>query len=127
VSPRSADLLREALARIDDARFALDADRYATAVSTAYYAAFYAARAALSERGEHPRTHRGTWALVFELLVEPGLLDADVHRAAAALQREREEADYEAPRLEHADAEAAVCAGEAFVAAIARLLGPLPR
>jgi uncharacterized protein (UPF0332 family) len=82
VSPRSADLLREALARIDDARFALDADRRATAVSTAYYGALYAARAALSERGEHPRTHQGTWGRVFELLVEPGLLDADVHRAA---------------------------------------------
>jgi len=127
VSPRSADLLREALVRIDDARFALDADRRATALSTAYYAALYAARAALSEQGEHPRTHRGTWGRVFELLVEPGLLDADVHQEAAALQREREEADYEAPRLERADAEGAVAAAEAFVAAIARLLGPLPR
>jgi len=127
VSPRSADLLREALVRIDDARFALDADRRATALSTAYYAALYAARAALSEQGEHPRTHRGTWGRVFDLLVEPGLLDADVHQEAAALQREREEADYEAPRLERADAEGAVAAAEAFVAAIARLLGPLPR
>lgn len=127
MSPRSADLLREALVRIDDARFALDADRRATALSTAYYAALYAARAALSEQGEHPRTHRGTWGRVFDLLVEPGLLDADVHQEAAALQREREEADYEAPRLERADAEGAVAAAEAFVAAIARLLGPLPR
>src|SRR3954451_16725309 len=38
----------------------------ATAVSTAYYAMLYAARAALSERDRHARSHAGTWGLFRE-------------------------------------------------------------
>lgn len=126
MSPRSADYLREAQARLDDARFALAAERRATAVSTAYYAALYAARAILSERDEHPRTHRGVWGGVHGLFVEPGHLDPGVHRAAAALQREREEVDYGAPLVEAEDAREAVAAAGAFVDAVASLLNPAP-
>ncbi len=46
-----------------------------------------------------------------------------LREALAALQREREEVDYDAPLLERADAEAAVRAAGAFVDAVARLLG----
>jgi uncharacterized protein (UPF0332 family) len=43
------------------ARALVDAGHAATAVSTAYYAMLYAARAALSERDVNARTHAGTW------------------------------------------------------------------
>jgi len=123
VSPRSADFLREAQGRLDDARYALDDDRRATAVSTAYYATLYAARAALSEVDERARTHRGTWARFHERYVSTGTVDPALHRAAAAQQREREEADYDAISVSREAAETAVDVATRFVTAVGDLLG----
>jgi hypothetical protein len=54
------------------------------AVSTAYYAMLYAARAALSERDEYARTHGGTWHLFHERYVTTGAFDQDLHSLAGA-------------------------------------------
>lgn len=123
MSPRSEDLLLKALARLDDARFALADDRGELTVSAAYYASFYAARAALSEGGEQPKTHRGTWSRVHEALVASGRLDRDVVRAAAGLQRTREQADYEAESIDRETAESAVRVATTFVEAVRRAIG----
>jgi uncharacterized protein (UPF0332 family) len=61
VSPRSDELLARARDGVAAARALVDAGHAATAVSTAYYAMLYAARAALSERDVNARTHAGTW------------------------------------------------------------------
>lgn len=50
MSPRSEEFLAEARARLAVTRTVLDRDSFSVAVSVAYYAALYAARAALSEK-----------------------------------------------------------------------------
>jgi uncharacterized protein (UPF0332 family) len=49
--------------RAEIARMLVASGRLEGAVSAAYYAMLYAARAALSERDEYARTHRGAWHL----------------------------------------------------------------
>jgi len=123
VSPRSAEFLREAEARLDDARYAAADDRRATAVSTAYYACLYAARGALSEENRYARTHRGVWSAFHETFVRSGRFDPDLHAAAAARQREREDVDYDAAQLSREEMDAAVEAAARFVVAVRTLLG----
>ena len=52
----------------------------ATAVSTACYAMLYAARAALSERDRHARSHAGTWGLFREEFVLTGEVEETLQR-----------------------------------------------
>src|SRR5205823_11809271 len=56
VSPRSSELLARANDGLASAQVLVDARQAATAVSAAYYAMLYAARAALSERDQHARS-----------------------------------------------------------------------
>jgi uncharacterized protein (UPF0332 family) len=60
VSPRSSEFLEAARRRLAAAEVAAAEDP-STALSAAYYAMMYGARAALSERGISAKTHRGTW------------------------------------------------------------------
>jgi predicted nucleotidyltransferase len=57
-----------------------------------------------------------------DVFVKTTRVDPDVHAAAAALQREREEVDYEAVRIDRAAAEDALAVAERFVAAVRALL-----
>jgi uncharacterized protein (UPF0332 family) len=66
MSPRSEEFIDQARDRAALAREALASGHLAGAVSAAYYAMLYAARAALSESDEHARTHRGAWHLFRE-------------------------------------------------------------
>ena len=56
MSPRSQELMESARERLAGARDSLAADHFELAVSAAYYAMLYAARAALSELGDHAKT-----------------------------------------------------------------------
>ena len=56
----SSEYLQAARRRLGSAQLLASTDP-ATCLSTAYYAALYAARAALSEQDVHARSHRGTW------------------------------------------------------------------
>jgi uncharacterized protein (UPF0332 family) len=87
VSPRSAELLERARQGIAGAQTLVEAGHAATAVSTAYYAMLYAARAALSERDRSARTHAGIWALFREEFVLPG--DCALHRAVPRRHHQR--------------------------------------
>lgn len=94
------------------------------ACSRAYYAMFYAARAALLQAGQAEaamaKTHSGLIAAFGEHLVKPGLVDATQGRAFAMVERERLTADYSG---EGVSKDAAVLASEratAFVDAIGR-------
>jgi uncharacterized protein (UPF0332 family)/predicted nucleotidyltransferase len=91
--------------------------------SSAYYAAFYAGRAALSEEGRVARKHDGHWHLVRELFVETGRLDAGLFKRAHAMQKEREGADYDGWEFAHERSVEQVAVARAFVAAIEELLG----
>jgi len=87
MSPRSEELAAEAWKRLAAARHSLDAGDFGVAVASAYYAMLYAARAALSERDLHAKTHSGTWSLFGEHLVKAGSIDQTV--AATARDAER--------------------------------------
>jgi uncharacterized protein (UPF0332 family) len=100
-----------------------DAGHVAVAVSTAYYAMLYAARAALSERDRHARSHAGTWALFREEFVVTGEFEADLAQAAQRAQARREASDYAAESFEFAEGQQIVATAERFVAAVARVTG----
>jgi uncharacterized protein (UPF0332 family) len=67
-----------------------------TALSAAYYAMLYGARAALSEQDTSARTHRGTWQEFRRAFVESGKIDAELAAEVQKIQPEREQADYDA-------------------------------
>lgn len=113
--------MASAIARLGTARSAVEGDP-AGAVSAAYYACLYAARAALSERDRHARTHRGTWHLFYEAFVVSGPFDAGLYGAASAMQPIREAADYDAAALEEEEAEALVGTAARFVEAVRAML-----
>src|SRR5687767_3247539 len=72
MSPRSAELLAVARERLEAAGALLERELWGPAVSDAYYAILYAARAALSERDRNAKTHRGTWTAFSEEFVASG-------------------------------------------------------
>ena len=108
--------------RATTAREILASGHLEAAVSTAYYAMLYAARAALSERDEYARTHSGTWHLFHERYVTTGAFDQDLHGMTQRAQRAREGGDYEAVTPSHTDAEAFVAGAAEYIAAVEHML-----
>jgi uncharacterized protein (UPF0332 family) len=92
------------------------------AVSAAYYAMLYAARAALSEEDANAKTHRDTWALFRRLFVDRGRLDAALVTAAQRARELREAADYEAADFSGEAADEVIRLSEEFVAAVAMII-----
>jgi uncharacterized protein (UPF0332 family) len=108
--------------RAATAREILASGHLEAAVSAAYYAMLYAARAALSERDEYARTHSGTWHLFHERYVTTGAFDQHLHALAQSAQRTREEGDYEAIRPDRGEAERIVAGAAEYIAAIEHML-----
>ena len=81
-------------ASMESAELLLAANKLADAVSRAYYGAFHYARALLLMLGEEPLTHSGVERLLHRDVVRPGILDADIARQFARLQKMRLDADY---------------------------------
>jgi uncharacterized protein (UPF0332 family) len=121
MSPRSDEFLRAAQRRLAAAESSLDQDPSA-ALSAAYYAMLYAARAALSERDASAKTHRGTWHEFRSAFVARGAIDADLAAEVQKLQPEREQADYEAWSAPAPEAQRAIALAHRFLAAIEALL-----
>jgi uncharacterized protein (UPF0332 family) len=121
MSPRSEELLARAREGIASAQLQLDGGHAATAVSTAYYAMLYAARAALSERDRHARTHAGTWGLFREEFVLTGEFNTDLAQEAQRAQSRREASDYAAEPFQLPEAQQLVATAQQFVAAVERL------
>jgi uncharacterized protein (UPF0332 family) len=122
VSPRSQEFYARARQRLDGAKKNLDQGEYAIAVGAAYYAMLYGARAALSERDRHAKTHRGTWNLLRQTLVADGSLSADLVAESERMAELREAADYDALAVERDEAARAVASAERFLAALDGLL-----
>ncbi len=108
--------------RVEGARMALAAGHLEIAVSAAYYAMLYAARAALSERDEYARTHGGTWHLFHERYVTTGAFDQHLHALAHDAQHTREAGDYEAVTPDRGEAERLVAGAADYVAAVKDML-----
>jgi uncharacterized protein (UPF0332 family) len=124
VKARSREYLDAARRRLGSARL-LAADDPAACLSTAYYAALYAARAALSEQDIQARSHRGAWHEFRQRFVLDGPIDAALATDLQRLQAEREQADYDAAEIAPEDAHAALSAVERFIAAVEAMLeGP---
>ena len=121
MSPRSAELLARAREGVASAQLQLAYGHAATAVSTAYYAMLYAARAALSERDRHARSHAGTWGLFREEFVLTGEFEETLAQEAQRAQSRREASDYGAESFQLAEAGQLVTTAERFVAAVERL------
>jgi uncharacterized protein (UPF0332 family) len=79
----------------------------------------YGARAALSERDRHAKTHRGTWNVLRQTLAADGSLPPELVAEAERLAELRESADYDALVVGRDHAERAV---ERFLAALDGLL-----
>ena len=92
------------------------------AVSAAYYAMLYAARAALSEDDAHARTHRRTWHLFHERYAATDVFDQHLHALAQRAQDAREKGDHEAVTPDRDEADAIVSSAADFIAAVERML-----
>jgi|SRR5580692_4907070 uncharacterized protein (UPF0332 family) len=122
MSPRSGEFMDQARDRAALARVALASGHLEGAVSAAYYAMLYAARAALSERDEYARTHSGTWHLFHDRYVTIGVFDQHLHALAQEAQRTRERGDYEAITPDRGEAERIVAGAADYIAAVEHML-----
>lgn len=121
MSPRSAEFLAAARGRLVAAAAVVEEDP-STALSAAYYAMLYAARAALSERDVYAKTHRGAWHEFRRVFVDTAEFDRDLAAAAHSVQPEREQADYDAWAVPAEEARRVVELGRAFLAGIQELI-----
>jgi uncharacterized protein (UPF0332 family) len=93
-------------------------------VNRAYYAMFYAARAALEHRGiEITSSKHGTLVRRFgQHLVKPGLLPPELGSSLNEMLELRHEADYGSRVVPPLDAEHAASVAETFVNAVELLI-----
>lgn len=122
MSPRSEEFMDQAHDSLRQAQHDVGQGFLAGAVSAAYYAMLYAARAALSERDEYARTHSGTWQLFRERYVLTDVFDQHLFSLTHQAQKAREGSDYEAIVPSRADAEALVSGAGEFIPAVERML-----
>jgi uncharacterized protein (UPF0332 family) len=108
--------------RLRAARASLDAGFPSSAVSAAYYAMLYAARAALSEEERNAKTHRGVWSLFSQVFVASGRFEHELFSLAQRAQLLREAADYEVGPVSAERAESVLADAGRFVAAVAAML-----
>lgn len=122
MSPRSEEFLEQARQRLADAKAIRETAHPALVLSAAYYAMLYAARAALSERGEYAKTHSGTWTLFSRTFVVPGDFDQGLSAMARRAKEAREQGDYEAVSPTQEEADEFVRGAADFIAKIERML-----
>ena len=120
MSPRSSEFLGAARRRLAAAEVAVNEDP-STALSAAYYAMLYGARAALSERDSSAKTHKGTWHEFRSAFVEDGTIDAELAAEVQKIQPEREQADYDAWSAPAEEAQRAINLADRFLTAIEAL------
>lgn len=118
--PRSSEFLQAARRRLAAAEVAVKEDP-STALSAAYYAMLYGARAALSERDSSAKTHKGTWHEFRSAFVDGGAIDAELAAEVQKIQPEREQADYDAWSAPAEEAQRAINLADRFLTAIEAL------
>lgn len=110
--------------KLDHARRIFEIGLYDDAVSRAYYAMFYAAKAALLAEGVDLRRHSSAVTKFRELFVITGRADAEYLRYLGRAQSARERSDYApfVPLSKEGTEEILNTAGE-FIAKIKEILG----
>ena len=118
------EVLTRSRRELDAARHLASAGFAAQAISRAYYAAFYAAEAALAVLGETRSKHSGVVSAFSELLVKSGELAQNEGRLLRSLFDRRAGADYDIDdEPSAADASLAIADAQAVVDAVAAWLG----
>jgi uncharacterized protein (UPF0332 family) len=115
VSDETRELLEKGRLDLEAARTLIRAGYQAQAISRAYYAAFYAAEAALLRLGETRSKHAGVISGFRKRVVKEGGVDPDLGAALASLFRLRLDADYGPGPFTLAQAEGAIADAERFV------------
>ena len=87
-------LMERAHEKLEVAKSLFGTGFYSDAVSRAYYAMFYAARALLSAKNIYPKTHRGVISQFGLTFVKEGEFEKEIFDLFARAQEDREEADY---------------------------------
>ncbi len=123
MSPRSEEFFDRAQDRLRSARHQLAAGHAETAASTAYYAALYAARAALSEHDLNARSHRGLWHLLRERVSARGEIPDELVTPLQKAQRLREAVDYDAVRISEHQARTLLADAERLIDAVSKAYG----
>lgn len=123
MSPRSDEMMGFAVERLAAARDLLAIGHTEAAVSMAYYAGLYAARAALSEHDLNTRSHRGLWHLLRERVVAQGEIPDDLVRPLQKAQELRVAVDYDAQRVSEEKARELLADAERLVAAVEEAFG----
>ena len=113
--------MAEARERLAAARASLTSGFPPAAVSLAYYAMLYAARAALSEEDRYAKTHSGTWNLFGQTFVETSRFDRALFKRAQDVFPLRLGADYDALPVDRGQAKAVVELAGRFLRAIEAL------
>ena len=121
MSPRSEEFMAEARDRLAAAHALLAPGFPPAAVSLAYYAMLYSARAALSEENRYAKTHSGTWHLFGEVFVDTGRFERQLFSDARDTLELRLGADYDAKQIQPDKAEAVVELAARFLSAIEAL------
>ena len=117
------DALNRAQNNLDAAHRDFEAGDYNRAISGSYYAMLYAARAALNEAGEAPKSHVGVQHQLCETYVENGPFDAHYHSLLSQAEDDRLDADYElSPSFSAEKAEQWIARAEDFVDTIETIL-----
>jgi uncharacterized protein (UPF0332 family) len=109
--------------RLAVAQEVIESGHPAAATSSAYYAMLNAARAALSERDEHAKTHAGAWTLFSSTFVATGEFDQELSALARRAKTARERGDYEAAPPTSEEASGYVDGATRFLAAVEAMLG----
>ncbi len=119
----SAAPLDKARRSLEAARHLLDGGFYGESVGRSYYAAFYAARAALEQYGDTPRTHSGVRTAFSRRFVLTGQVAFDIGRSLRNLQDERQIADYDdGANVTDSAARAAIEKASRFVEVVSALV-----
>ena len=101
------------------AELEISGEFYARSISTAYYAMFYAATAALTSIGIQRAKHSGVISAFGENFVKTNKISAELGRAFSQTMEDREESDYsESPRVDASLARKRLDESRKFVAAI---------
>lgn len=86
--------LERAREALEAARVLRDREFYNESVSRAYYAMFYAAKAAVASEGVRSKKHSSVISAFGHLFAKTGRIDARLHRALMAAHRQRQSVDY---------------------------------
>ena len=115
--------LRLAKEKIKASQLLANNGNYRDAISRAYYAIYYAAKAFLLYHGQDPYSHKGVSVLFHKFCATHKKPDASFAKILSVLQEARLDADYkEKVRLTNRDAKEAIDMAQSFLKEIQRLI-----